>query len=211
MVSAHNTPPEGDKQGTSEKELVPWEQDELSVPAAFYRTTIEALKTPHKFFEHVANSEDRWRAIGFALLMHIFGFSLAAFWKVAVWPDETTIIALIRVALGPLWVLVSVWLGSEMMHGLLKLVKGAKSSRSVTHRAVAYCYVTAPAMIIPKIGIPIALVLAAVYQVFALRSAHRTSGSKAAFAVIGTWLLVIGAIALAISSGDTTAIESRME
>lgn len=133
--------------------------------------------------------------MGFAVLMHVLGFSFAAIWKAILEPEEMSL-ALIRVIIAPLWVFVSVWLGSEIMHWWLGVLGVQRASRSVTHRAVAYCYATAVLGVIPFAGIQLGLLAAIVYHVMALKQVHGTQLWKAYLAVILTWCLVIGGVSL---------------
>lgn len=169
----------------------------------------ECLLHPMRFFAGVAKSEDRWSAMGFAVVMHALGFSGAALWKAFLDPEQLTL-ALIRVIIAPLWVFVSVWLGSELMHWWLGVLGVDRASRSVTHRAVAYCYATAILGVIPSLpniminGIHIGLVAAVVYQVIALKQAHRTQLWRSYLAVLCTWGMVVGALSILflIEAGD---------
>jgi hypothetical protein len=170
-------------------------------PASFVLTLWSCLRHPLAFFTNAAASEDRWQAMGFALVMHLIGFQAAALWELAFSPEEFKL-ALIRVAIAPIWVLASVWIGSEVMHGWLRVLRAVTSSRSVTHRVVAYCYATAVLGAVPLVGLRLGLAAAAVYQVMALRQAHRCPTWKAAAAVILTWAVLLGSVVLlALGSG----------
>lgn len=183
-----------------ELEPLPWDVSSGRPLQAFRESITGFLLHPMEFFARVPCSEDRWPALGYALVLHIFGFSAAAAWIALIEPTELTL-ALIRVVIAPLWVLVSVWGGSELMHGVLGLLRGTRHSRSVTHRAVAYCYSTAILGFIPVYGLRLGLAAAVVYQIIALRQAHRAPTWKAIIAVIATWGLVVGAVVImAISS-----------
>src|SRR5512138_2543877 len=133
---------------------------------SFAQTLWGCLRHPLAFFANAAKSEDRWQAMGFALVMHLLGFSAAALWELAFSPDEFKL-AVIRVVIAPIWVLASVWIGSEMMHGWLHVLRGDGASRSVTHRVVAFCYATAVLGAVPVVGLRLGLLAAAVYQVMA--------------------------------------------
>jgi hypothetical protein len=185
----------------------------------FARTLWSCLRHPTSFFSQVATSEDRWEAMGFAMVMHLLGFGAAALWELVFAPEEFKL-ALIRVAIAPIWVLASIWIGSEMMHGWLGILRGTRASRSVTHRVVAYCYATAALGAVPFVpfrvpgtsieqlsGLQLGLLAAIVYQAIALRQAHRAPAWKAAAAVALTWLVLAGGVVLLIlGSGATEAV-----
>jgi len=194
MADAHNTP---DELGKDERREPASEGDVVAqtVARSFVQTVVECLVHPVRFFRHVAESEERWGALGFAVVMHAVGFSAAAAWKAVLQPEELSL-ALIRVIIAPLWVMVSVWIGSEIMHGWLKMLRGASRPRSVTHRAVAFCYATAVLGVVPYIGIHLGLAAAAVYQSIALCMVHRAPAWKAVVAVLLTWSVLIGGIVL---------------
>jgi hypothetical protein len=199
MADAHNTADERGKQGDDSEDR---ENGPSSGPmASFFNTVVECLIHPVRFFKGVAESDDRWEAMGFAVVMHALGFSGAALWKAILDPEDLTL-ALIRVIIAPLWVFVSVWLGSELMHWWLGVVGVDRASRSVTHRAVAYCYVTAILGFIPTLpvvpinGIHIGLVAVVAYHVIALKQAHATQLWRAYLAVLLTWGMIVGALSV---------------
>lgn len=169
--------------------------------AAFFATLIECLVHPMRFYSGVAKSDDRWEAMGFAVVLHALGFSGAALWKAIFEPEELSL-ALIRVIIAPLWVFVSVWLGSELMHWWLGVLGVDRASRSVTHRAVAYCYATAILGFIPALpyigvnGVHIGLFAAVVYHVIALKQVHGTQLWRSYLAVLLTWGMVVGALSI---------------
>jgi len=194
MADAHNTPDEGSKPVP-----IPWDEPGGRGPVGLAQTLRQCLRRPDDFFRRVPLSEERWGPLGFAVIMHVLGFSAAAAW-IALFDREQLTVALIRVAIAPLWVLVAVWGGSELMHAWLALVKGVRHSRSVTHRAVAYCYSTAAFCVIPTVwGTRAALLAAAVFQVIALSRAHGTSIWKGLFAVLLTWFTVVVAIVILVA------------
>lgn len=191
------TPYDDEAEGETEPESTP-----IGPGGAFAQTLWGCLRHPLAFFANAAASEDRWQAMGFALVMHLLGFSAAALWELALAPEEFKL-AVIRVAIAPIWVLASVWIGSEVMHGWLRLLRGATASRSVTHRVVAFCYATAVLGAVPAVGLRLGLLAAAVYQIMALRQAHRAPTWKAVAAVLLTWAVLLGGVVvLALGSGD---------
>ncbi len=180
---------------------LPWDAGHGRPLGAFIETVIACLRHPGDFFHRVPHTEDRWTALGFALIMHVLGFSAAAGWHLVFEREELTL-ALIRVVIAPLWVLLSVWVGSEIMHGLLGILRGVRYSRAITHRAVAYCYATAILGVIPIWGLRVGLAAAIVYQIIALRQAHRAPTWKAVTAVLLTWGLLIGGVVVLALGGE---------
>lgn len=188
---------------------IPWDRPSESPVRAFVETLGGCLLHPLTFFSRVPTSEDRWAAVGFALIVHVLGFSMAAVWS-SLLQGSLDKLALVRVVIAPLWVLATVWLGSELMHGLLSFVGGARHSRTVTHRAVAYCYSTAVLGLVPVVGLRLGLIAALIYQIMALHKAHGSSAWmawKAAVAVVLTWVLLLGFVLLAALGGG--AIEEE--
>jgi hypothetical protein len=206
MASPHNTTgdPGGKPEGTGCRDDagVPWDNAPGSARiAALWQTAWGCLRHPFTFFSQVGASEDRWVALGFALVMDLLFHLLTALW-IALFYGGLEGLEVVSVVLSPLRVLLSVWLGSEMMHGMLRLTGGATRSRSVTHRAVAYCYSTAVLAVVPIVGLRIGLALAAVYQVIALRQVHGAAWWKAVVAVAVTWAVLLGLVLLAALSGE---------
>lgn len=186
-------------------EPIAWDAPGRGVLSAYTRTLVDCLLHPLLFFRRVALSEDRWSALGFAMITHVLGFSAAALWLLLLpqEPGELTL-GLIRVVLAPLWVLASVWIGSELMHGFLSLFGGAKRSRSMTHRAVAFCYATASLGVVPVVGLRVGLFAALVYQAIALKQVHRVHTGAAVAAVVATWVVLIGGVLLLAGGAAAT-------
>ncbi len=180
---------------------VPWDRPGGRPVRALVATVVACLRHPVRFFEGAARSEDRWVAVGFALVMDVLGFSLAAAWT-GLLEGGLDGIVLLSVLMSPIRVLVAIWLGSELMHGTLRLLRGTTRPRAVTHRAVAYCYATAVLCAVPHFGIRAGLLAAAVYHVIALRTVHGAPWWKAAAAVVVTWALLLGLFLLAALSGE---------
>lgn len=204
MASPHSTMDDPGASPAGEPEAgagVPWERPGRRPLRALAETAWACLRHPVRFFEAVARSEDRWVAVGFALVMDVLGFSVAAGWTRLLVGGLDGIV-LLSVLISPIRVLVALWLGSELMHGVLSLLRGAARPRAVTHRAVAYCYATAVLCALPQVGIHAGLVAAAVYHVVALRTAHGAPWWKAAVAVVVAWALLLGLFLLAALSGE---------
>ena len=193
------------KKNDRELEPIPWERGGRGqVLSALVRTASDCLLHPLIFFRRVALDEDRWVALGYAVWMHLVGFGLAGFWQ-WLWGGEELALSLVRAVLAPLWVFVSVWLGSEMMHGWLRVLRGAHRPRAVTHRTVAYCYTTALLGVIPLYGLRIGLAAAFVYQVIGLREAQQAPLWKAVLAVLLCWLApLLFLLLLLLSEGSVS-------
>ena len=175
---------------------IPWDTPSGNPWRSLVDTVRECLLHPLRFFALVPNSSDRWSALGYAVLLHLIGFSFGAVWS-SLFQGSADLFALVRVLIAPLWVLATVWLGSEMMHGLLVLLRGTTLPRTMTHRAVAYCYSTAALGVIPVVGLRLGLLAALVYQVIALWKTHQTRLWKAVVVVLLTWLILLGLVVLA--------------
>jgi len=180
---------------------VPWDAPEGRPFRALFLTAWTCLRYPRSFFESVSRSEERWGAVGFALLMDLFGYGLAAAW-VALFHGGLAGEELLSLVLSPLRVLVSIWIGSEMMHAILRMLRGTSRPRAMTHRAVAFCYSTALLGLVPLHGLKLGLFLAAAYQIVALRTVHEAPWWKAAIAVVVTWAVLLGLVVLAAYSGQ---------
>jgi len=180
--------------------IIPWEAAEpRRFWSSLWATTWWCLRRPLSFFAVVANCEDRWPAMSHAMVMHVVGFSCAAFWSLLLGRQPWEL-WLLRVALAPLWVLVAVWAGSEMMHRWLSLFRGTSRSRSTTHRALAYCYCTVALGLVPVAGLWLSWIMAGVWQVMAMRQVHRAAWWKAVLAVVLTWAPLLVLLVLALLS-----------
>lgn len=182
---------------------VPWDRPGRNPVRALAATVWACLRHPVRFFSAVAESEDRWVALGFALVMDVLGYGVAAGWRTAL-DGGLDGVVLLSVLIAPLRVLATIWLGSELMHGTLRLLRGVTRPRAVTHRAVAYCYATAVLGAVPYYGILAGLGAAAVYHVVALRTVHRAPWWKAAVAALVTWAVLGGLLLIAALSGEAS-------
>jgi len=207
---------------------VPWDSAHGRTVAALIATMRDSVRAPLAFFDRVAECEDRWVAVGYALLLDVVGHVLGALWTVVLAGPvsrESLLESLLAIVLSPLRVLLAVWLFSEVLHGALSFLRGARASRAVTHRAVAYCYGLAAVyrgVVLPPVvagasralgerlsgevaEVAALVVLYAVplvvYEAIAMRQVHKTRTWKAGAAVAATWSAIIAVLLLALLSG----------
>ena len=92
--------------------------------------------------------------------------------------------AMIMIVVGPIMVVIGLFIWSGLVHLALMLVGGANRSFTATVRSLAYAQTSALAQVIPFCGGFAAAIWGIVLSVFAISAAHETTDGKAAAAVL---------------------------
>jgi hypothetical protein len=98
--------------------------------------------------------------------------------------------------LAPLQVLVSLYVAAGVIHAMLFILGGAKQGYRVTFRALAYAQAAGVWLLVPALGIPLALLLGLVISTGALSAAHGIGKGRAfsAFLLPLVLSLVVGGL-----------------
>ncbi|MCK9376815.1 MAG: hypothetical protein M0P73_11760 [Syntrophobacterales bacterium] len=150
-----------------EAQPVPWEDPELSGPAAFYRTLRDLLMRPGKFFQHL-EGEGRSEPLAFALIISTGGLLCAFFWLLlalgpgGLSPEDAEAglgpgVLLALMAGAPLLALARLGVGGLCWWGSVAL---AGAGRQLTPAWRIFCYAQGglALMIIPFFGPPVAAI-----------------------------------------------------
>lgn len=201
--------------GTPEHECVEptlplWEKVESGYPGAFVQTFLAVLSNPKRFFsampvgnglikpllffliiiEAVALSQSIWQLLGVlppSLLTENLGHNLQA------------ALALI---LYPLQVSVFLFLDTAMNHFFLRLFKADTKGFEGTFRAETYSAAPMLLMVVPYIGVPLAMIGVTVYKFLGLRHVHGATNKQILAVLILPMLLALAvAVILTLIGG----------
>ena len=193
-----------------EPSLPTWEKAGSGYPQAFAQTFLDVLARPKAFFsampvghgilkpllffliiiQAVALSQSVWQLLGIippSMLTENLGRSLQA--------------ALVLV-LYPLEVCIFLFLDTAINHFFLRLFKADTKGFEGTFRAAAYSAAPMLLMIVPYIGLPLAMIGVVVYKYLGLRHVHgATSKQVLAVLVLPMLLAMVVAIVLTLVTG----------
>lgn len=230
----------GDVQGAPAAAAVtggstPWEnRDRLGFVNAFVETTKQVLLSPGEFFRRMPSSGGVGAPLGYGVLTGSTGLIVGALYQlvfqsvVTTWagrlgeggPLERLLPMMgqglgfaVQIFLGPLLVLVGLFVATAIVHVFLMLFGGARRGFETTFRVACYAEATALLQIVPLCGGLIAAVWWIVAAIIGLSEAHGTGKGAAAAAVLVPMLLVCCccAGAAALMFGGIAGLASRMQ
>jgi|GEM_PF-660641 predicted Zn finger-like uncharacterized protein len=187
-----------------------WERVDAGYPRAFAQTFMDVLLNPKAFFTAMP--------VGHGLLKPLFFFLIiiqAVALSQSIWqllgivePDmltenlNNTLQAGLVLILYPLEVCVFLFLDTAINHFFLHLFKADTKGFEGTFRAEAYSAAPMLLMIIPYIGLPLAMIGTAVYKFLGLRHVHGATNKQVLAAMILPMILALAvAIILTLVSG----------
>ena len=183
----------GSKRGAS-----PWERrSELGVWKGLYETFKGVLFSPGKVFSTMAHKGGIREPLAFGLLLGSLGAMFGFFWNflmigeslVSKWPNllgqfSLGLIFLVVIILTPLFVLMSMFVVSGILHLSLLIVGGGRSGFEGTFRIVAFSQSTKILDLVPFVGGFVGWFWHLIVQVIGLREMHETSYSRTIIAMI---------------------------
>jgi hypothetical protein len=201
---------------------LPWEERaRLGWLPALVETVKLLVVQPQAAFARARRRGDLGSPILFAVLLGWAGILAQSLWSIAfgssivdLLPPELranpafafaghTAGLLAQILLAPIFVVIFLFVGSAIVHLMLMLVGGTKSSEAGfegTLRAMAYSTVAQLGAIVPFAGGLIAFVWSIVLETIGLADLHRTSTGKALAAVLLPLLLCCVCIFVAFGS-----------
>jgi hypothetical protein len=201
---------------------LPWEdRDRLGAVNAFVETVKLLVVAPQAAFARAKRRGDLFSPLAFAVVLGWIGVVLQSLWSLAfgsslfdLMPAELrsspyfafagqTAGMLVQIVLAPIFILIFLFIASAIVHLMLMLVGGTKSSEAGfegTLRALAYSSVAQLASIVPFAGGLIAMIWSIVLETLGLADLHRTSTGKALAAVLLPLLLCCVCIVFAFGS-----------
>lgn len=196
--------------GQAQTSLPDWERATSGYPQAFARTFLRALSNPKGFFsampvgygyakpllffliiiQAVALSQSLWQLLGIlppSLLTEDLGHTAQAALALILYPLEVSLFLFMDTAIN---------------HFFLRLFKADTKGFEGTFRAEAYSAAPMLLMVIPYIGMPLAMIGTTVYKFLGLRHVHGASNKQVLAVLILPMLLAMAvAIILTLATG----------
>ena len=197
---------EGQVREISAEEYTPWESGEGFIKA-FYRTTLDSLFSPSRFFKKISFGEGYWSPLIYGLITGIIGNGCAIFW---IWlfmaqmipmdriPFQYSLSILQTIVPLPFYQAVAIFIGSAIIHLCLMIVKGNNNGYKTTFRAISYSYSGYLFGIIPFIGLIIGGIYTSILTIIGVKEGHGISTGKAVLAVLLPAIVIFGLIFIAI-------------
>jgi hypothetical protein len=196
--------------GHAPTSLPVWERVTSGYPRAFAQTFMDVLLNPKNFFTAMP--------VGFGLLKPLFFFLVIiqavalsqSIWQLlgVVEPGlltenlSNTLQAALVLVLYPFEVCIFLFLDTAINHFFLHLFKADTKGFEGTFRAEAYSAAPMLLMIIPYIGLPLAMIGTTVYKFLGLRHVHGATNKQVLAALILPMVLALAvAIILTLVSG----------
>jgi hypothetical protein len=192
----------------------PWEdRSELGLWQGIYQTFKAVLFSPDKLFRSMTHEGGITEPLAFGLLLGSIGSMFGFFWQflmmsggfMAVGEElmgrvSMSIIFFAIIIISPLFVAVTMFIGSAVLHLLLLIVKGGKNGFEATFRVVSYSQATQIWAVIPFIGGFIGGLWILIVQIVGLREIHETSYLRVILALlIPIALILLLVLAVVIS------------
>ena len=192
-------------QPIGEGKYCPWEDMEgLGFLQAFLTTLREVLFSPTTFFRRMPTSKGITNPLIFGLILGVLGGVFGLAWqrffamRLGQFPEITTIhLVGITIAL-PLIVLITLYLGSAIIHLCLTVVGGNRRGFEATFRVIAYSWSTQIFSLIPFVGGLIIPIYTLVIEIIGLRESHGIGTGRAILAIFLP-LIVILALLLVVA------------
>ena len=197
---------EGQVREISSEEYTPWESGE-GFTSAFYRTTVDSLFSPTRFFKKISSGEGYWSPLIYGLIIGIIGNGCAILWF---WLFMARLIPMDRIPFQhglsilrliiplPFQLAIAIFIGSAIIHLCLMIVGGNNNGYKTTFRAIAYSYSGYLFGIIPFIGMIIGGIYTFILTIIGVREGHEISTGKAVLAVLLPAIVIFGLIFIVI-------------
>ncbi len=194
---------EQDKSGTGAesqigREATAWEnRSELGIWQGIYQTFKAVLFSPGKFFSTVAVRGGLREPLAFGLLLGSIGSMFGFFWHFlltsgSLLPLGHELISQFTISLiflgimiiSPLFVTITIFTTSGILHLLLLVVKAGRNGFEATFRVMSYSQAAAVLGLIPFVGGFIGGLWLLIVQVIGLREIHETSYLRVIIALL---------------------------
>jgi len=193
-----------------EPSLPLWERVDSGYPRAFVQTFLEVLANPKIFFSAMPVGYGIVKPLLFFLIIvQAVALSQSIWQLLGIIPPsaltenlDSSLQAALSLILYPLEVCVFLFLDTAMNHFFLRLFKADTKGFEGTFRAGTYSAAPMLLMIVPYIGLPLAMIGVAVYKFLGLRHVHGATNKQILAVLILPMLLAITvAIVLALLAG----------
>jgi predicted Zn finger-like uncharacterized protein len=198
--------PGSDGQGHGPTVLPLWERATSGYPLAFANTFMQVLANPRGFFSAMPVGHGIMKPLLFFLvIVQIVALSQSIWQLLGIMPPSLlteglghTAQAALALILYPLEVSVFLFMDTAINHFFLRLFKADTKGFEGTFRAEAYSAAPMLLMVIPYIGMPLAMIGATVYKFLGLRHVHGAS-NKQVLAVLVLPMLLALAVAIVLT------------
>ena len=193
-----------------EPSLPLWERVDSGYPRAFVQTFLEVLANPRIFFSAMPVGYGIVKPLLFFLIIvQAVALSQSIWQLLGIIPPsaltenlDNTLQAALSLILYPLEVCVFLFLDTAMNHFFLRLFKADTKGFEGTFRAGTYSAAPMLLMIVPYIGLPLAMIGVVVYKFLGLRHVHGATNKQVLAVLILPMLLAITvAIVLTLLTG----------
>lgn len=184
----------------------PWEERErLGFITALTSTLKESLLKPSEFYRKMPVSGGLGSPLIYAILWGTLGIMFGLIWQI-LFGGLLEMVAQFRgmgrefgpgyllaiAILSPIIVIISIFIGSGILHLCLMIIGGNKKGFEATFRVISYANGAQIFFAIPLCGAFIGAVWMIVIEIIGLREAHGISGGKAALAVFLPLIICCG-------------------
>ncbi len=189
-----------------EPSLPIWERAGSGYPQAFAQTFLDVLSRPKAFFSAMPVGQGIIKPLLFFLIIiQAVALSQAVWQLLGIIPPSMltenlgrSLQAALVLVLYPLEVCLFLFLDTAINHFFLRLFKADTKGFEGTFRAEAYSAAPMLLMIVPYIGLPLAMIGVVVYKFLGLRHVHGAT-SKQVLAVLVLPMLLATAVAIVLT------------
>ena len=196
------SPEQGQKEAGAEvgveRWAPPWEnRSELGLWQAIYQTFKAVLFSPDRLFSAMTHKGGITEPLAFGLLLGSIGSMFGFFWQFLMMSAgllalgeeligrvSMSLIFFAIIIISPLFVAITMFIGSAVLHLLLLIVRGGRNGFEATFRVVSYSQATQMWGVIPFIGGFIGGLWILVVQIIGLREIHETSYLRVILALL---------------------------
>ncbi len=191
-------PPEVEPQPTARQGL-PFEDPQRPFIDGFIETLKLMITAPRDAYRMMEPEGDIVRPLIYAVLLGWIGVIAGQIYNIVFQGAMMSALAsrmhgmnfpltagssIVLMVIGPIIVLIVLFIWSALVHLCLMMVGGATKSFTATLKALAYAQTASLAQLVPMCGGLIGFVWALVLQIFGVAAAHETTEGKAAVAVL---------------------------
>ncbi len=194
-----------------------WE-GEGGLPSRLWHTTWQVMLHPVRTLTPPGPSGLKW-PLSYGLILGTLATASQLFWSRRLGMTEaSSTFTMVMLILSPLQVLVSLYLTAAIIHAALFILGGAKRGYAATFRALAYTQAAGLWMLVPILGLALALVWGVVISAGGLAAVHGIGKGRALAALLlplflGLLLLLlvglvvgIGVLAAMLGAGQGAGI-----
>ena len=183
---------------TPKRGVSPWERrSELGIWKGLYETFKGVLFSPGNLFSTMTHKGGIGEPLAFGLLLGSLGIMFGVFWQflmmgdrlVSSWPNVMGqfgpgLIFFILMVLTPLYVLISLFVISGILHLCLLIVGAGRNGFEATFRIIAFSQSVNLLGLVPFVGGVIGWCWQIIVQVIGLREMHETTYLRTIFAML---------------------------